>query len=243
MAPLDNSLAAVTGASSGIGATFARQLAAQGYQLLLIARRAARLEELAAELRAKHGVAAEIMAADLTRDEDVAGVARRLEAAGNLALLVNNAGFGVKGLFFEADAAEQEAMHRLHVLATLRLTHAALPGMVARGRGAVINVSSVAGFLQGAGSISYCATKAWMNSFTEGLAADLKRAGSPVIAQALCPGYTYSEFHDVMGVDRASIPKSWWSPAEFVVRESLLGLKRGDLFVIPGWRYRLLLRA
>src|SRR2546425_10775020 len=131
---MDHPLAAVTGASSGIGATFARQLAAQGYQLLLIARRAGRLEELAAELLAKHGVAAEIIAADLTRDEDVDGLARRLESAGNLALLVNNAGFGVKGLFFEDGAAQQEAMHRLHVLATVRLTRAALPGMVARGR-------------------------------------------------------------------------------------------------------------
>jgi uncharacterized protein len=240
---LDKPLAAVTGASSGIGATFARQLAAQGYQLLLIARRAERLEELAAELRAKHGAPAEIIAADLTRDQDVDGVARRLASAGNLALLVNNAGFGTRGLFFEAVAAQQEAMHRLHVLATERLTRAALPGMVARGRGAVINVSSVAGFLQGAGNVSYCATKAWMNSFTEGLDADLKRAGSPVTVQALCPGYTYSEFHDVMGVDRGSIPKGWWTPAEFVVRESLLGLKRGDLFVIPGWRYRLMLRV
>jgi short-subunit dehydrogenase len=235
-------MALVTGASSGIGATFARQIAEDGYGLILVARRADRLEELAAELRAKHGVPAETMAADLTRDEDVERVARRLVDSANLALLVNNAGFGTKGFFFEADAAQQDAMHRLHVLATERLTRAALPGMIARRRGGIINVASVAGFIQGPGNVSYCATKAWMNSFTEGLHMELKVLGSPVVVQALCPGYTYSEFHDVMGADRGDISKSLWMPADFVVRESLRGLKEGRLFVIPGWRYRAIVR-
>jgi len=126
----DNPMALVTGASSGIGATFARQIAEDGYGLVLVARRTDRLEELAAELRAKHGIPAETMAADLTRDADVDRVARRLADSTNLALLVNNAGFGTKGFFFETDAAQQDAMHRLHVLATERLTRAALPGMI-----------------------------------------------------------------------------------------------------------------
>jgi short-subunit dehydrogenase len=238
----ENPMALVTGASSGIGATFARQIAEDGYGLVLVARRTRRLEELAAELRARHGVPAETIAADLTRDADVDLVARRLADSANLALLVNNAGFGTKGFFFEADAAQQADMHRLHVLATERLTRAALPGMIARRRGGIVNVASVAGFMQSPGNISYMATKAWMISFTEGLHMELKILGSPVVVQALCPGYTYSEFHDAMGSDRREMPKSFWMPADFVVRESLRGLKKGSLFVIPGWRYRAIVR-
>jgi len=238
MGTLDRT-AAITGASAGIGATFARQLAAQGYDLILVARRTAALEQLAADLRVKHGVAVECVTADLTRDDDVAAVGRKLAATGRLALLVNNAGFGARALFFEADPERQDAMYRLHVLATERLTRAALPGMVARRQGAIVNVASVAGFIQSVCNVSYCATKAWMISFSEGLHLEMKSIASPVTIQALCPGYTYSEFHDVMGMDRNEIPKSWWMPAEFVVSESLRGLKEGKLFVIPGWRYRL----
>jgi short-subunit dehydrogenase len=132
----------------------------------------------------------------------------------------------------------QDQMHRLHVIATMRLTHAALTGMMARGKGGIINVSSVAGFWQSPGSISYCATKCWMNSFTEGLALELMMAGSPVKVQALCPGYTLSEFHDVAGMDRKLIPARMWMRAEDVVGESLRGLERGKTFVIPGRIYR-----
>ena len=234
-------LALVTGASSGIGATFARHLAAEGYNLVLVARRTDRLEELAADLRARHGIEAATLTADLTLDGDVERVAARLSGAADLALLVNNAGFGTKGLFFEADAAQQDAMHRLHVLATERLTRAALPGMIARGRGGVINVSSVAAFIQGPSNISYCATKAWMNSFTRGLAMELQLLGSPVRVQALCPGYTYSEFHDVMQVNRGEIPKGWWLDADFVVAESLRALKGGQVIVVPSFRYHALM--
>jgi short-subunit dehydrogenase len=235
-------LALITGASSGIGAEFARQLAAGGYDLALAARRADRLAGLAAELRERHGAAVETISADLERDQDVARVAERLASSDRLALLVNNAGFGTKGYFWQTDAARQEAMHRLHVLATERLTRAALPGMVARGAGGVINVASVAGFLQSAGNVSYCSTKAWINSFTEGLWMELRRFGSPVAVQALCPGYTYTEFHDVMQVPRGEFGPSWWMPVDFVVRESLRGLREHRLFVIPGWRYRWLIR-
>jgi len=235
-------LALVTGASSGIGATFARQIAAEGYDLVLVARRTERLEKLAAELQAQHGVSVEAVAADLTRDDDVTRVCRLLADAPRLALLVNNAGFGTKGLFFETDPGPQDGMHRLHILATERLTGAALPGMVARKRGGIINVSSVAGFIQGPSGVSYCATKAWMNSFSEGLHMELKAVGSPVTVQALCPGYTWSEFHDTMKASREGIPKSWWMPAEFVVGESLCGWKQGKLFVVPGWRYKLIVR-
>src|SRR5690242_3832766 len=200
--PAARPIALITGASSGIGATFGRQLAAQGYDLILVARRIDKLEALAAELRSRHGTAADVVAADLTDDADVARVARRLASAPELALLVNNAGFGTRGLFYEADPALQDAMHRLHVLATERLTRAALPGMIERRRGGIINVSSVAAFVQSPSNVSYCATKAWMNSFTEGLWIELRSIRSPVVVQALCPGYTWSEFHDVMQADR-----------------------------------------
>src|ERR1019366_1083955 len=157
-----------------------------------------------------------------------------------LELLVNNAGFGLGGRFFDVPVEGQDAMHRLHVMATMRLAHAALRAMVPRGKGAVVNVSSVAGFAQTPGSVSYCATKAWINAFTEGLYLELKSAGSPVRVQALCPGFTYTEFHDVLGIDRNFISSAWWMPAEGVVDASLQGLEKGKLFVVPGWRYKLL---
>ncbi len=230
-------IALITGASAGLGATFARGLAVEGYDLVLVARRTARLEKLAAEIHASRGVCVETMTADLTVDADVSLVCERLAGCERLELLVNNAGFGTRGLFFEADAEKGDAMHRLHVLATERLTRAALPGMVARRKGGIINVASVAGFLQGPGNVGYCATKAWMVSFTEGLQLELKSIGSPVVVQALCPGFTETEFHDVLGVDRARISPDWM-PAEYVVKESIRGLKNGKFLVIPGLRSR-----
>lgn len=230
-------LALITGSSSGIGATFARELAARGYDLLLVARRRDRLEEMAGTLERSHGIKAEILPADLTVDEELGAVEQRIAAA-NLELLVNNAGFGTHGKFSRVDVESQDQMHRLHVLATMRLSHAALRGMTARGRGGIINVSSVAAFWQSPGSVSYCATKCWMNSFTEGLALELKSIGSPVRVQALCPGYTLSEFHDVAGMDRKLIPASLWMRAEDVVAASLRGLDRGKVVVVPGKVYK-----
>jgi short-subunit dehydrogenase len=234
-------LAAVTGASSGIGETFARALAARGSDLLLIARRKDRLDSLARELAEQHGVEAEAIEADLVAEPDLARVERRLGAAPNLDLLVNNAGFGVSGRFSASEMEGQDGMHRLHILATLRLTHAALPGMVARRAGGIINVSSVAGFLTTPGALSYGASKNWINTFTEGLQMELRAEGSPVRVQALCPGFTYSEFHDTAKMDRSKLAgPGWWLSAERVVEESLAGLERNRLFVIPGLRYRLL---
>lgn len=235
-------LAVITGASAGIGATFARKLAARGYDLWLVGRREDRLRTLAAELQEKHGIAVECIAADLTQQEDLESLASRVRAAENLSLLVNNAGFGTNHYFFETDAAGQDAMHRLHVVATARLTHAALANLVPRkvaGSG-VINVSSVAAFSTTPQNVSYCATKTWMNRFTEGLAMELGAWKSPVTVQALCPGFTLSEFHDVTGVDRATVPASLWMTSDFVVEESLQGFAQRKLFVIPGWRYKLI---
>ena len=233
-------LAVVTGASAGIGAAYARKLGLNGFDVLLVARRRERLEELAAELQGGFGIRVEVLPADLTRDADLKVVEDRIASTENLELLVNNAGFGAIGRFWEAPVETQDSMHRLHVLATVRLTHAALKRMTARGRGAVVNVSSVAAFICRAGNTSYYSTKLWMNGFTEGLYLELKNARSPVRVQALCPGFTVTEFHDVMGFNRTLVPRRWWLSAEKVVDASLAGLRRGDLYVVPGWHYRLL---
>jgi len=237
-------LAVVTGASSGIGEEFARQLSARGYDLLLVARRENRLKALAEDLAAVHHVAVEPMTADLVSDQDRAALVERIRSAPRFGLLVNNAGFGASGMFHKVDLAIQDRMHRLHVLSTLALSHAALENLLARpdadGRCGIINVSSVAGFEQAPTSVSYNATKAWMTSFTNGLAIELTVQRSPVKVQALCPGFTYSEFHDRMAMDRSPIPKQLWLGARFVVAESLRGFDRGKLIVVPGWRYKII---
>ena len=231
---------AITGASSGIGATFARRLA-PGHDLLLIARRKDRLETLASELETRYGCAVEVLPADLTDEYDIAGVAERIGAESRLALLINNAGFGTKGRFWQSPLELQEQMHKLHVMATVHLTHAALNNMVPRDFGGIVNVASVAAFVRSAGSVSYCATKSWMSVFTESLYLELKGLRSNVIVQALCPGFTYSEFHDAAGLDRGRMaPPSFWMSADQIVEASLNGLRRRKLFVIPGWRYRVL---
>lgn len=230
----DKPIALITGASSGIGVVFARKLAARGYNLILLARREDRLRTLAAELP----VAAEILQADLSTEAGIADTERAIRECPRLDLLVNNAGFGTQGRFWEAPAESQARMHEVHVMATMRLTHAALRRMVPQGRGGIINVSSVAAFAQSAGNVSYCATKAWINSFTEGLAIELASAKSSVKVQALCPGFTVTEFHETLGVDISGIPRFLWMKADDVVNASLRGFDRGKVIVIPGWTYK-----
>jgi hypothetical protein len=233
-------VALVTGASAGIGAAYARRLAAQGYDLLLVARREARLRALATELTTRYAVRVAPVPADLTKDADLNALEDRIARQEQLEFLLNNAGFGASGCFYESPVEIQDAMHRLHIMATMRLSHAALRKMTARGKGAIVNVASVAAFICRAGNTSYYSTKAWINCFTEALYLELKQARSPVRVQALCPGYTLTEFHDIMGFDRRRVPESWWTSVEQVVDASLEGLKRGKLFVVPGWRYKLI---
>ena len=218
-------VAVVTGASAGLGAEFARQLRERGYELIVVARRADRLAVMEGERQV----------ADLSVESELERLAEYLESREDIALLVNNAGFGTQGRFAETALDAQMAMHRLHVLATVRMTRAVLPGMIRRGSGAIVNVSSVAGFARSANNVSYCATKAWMNAFSEGLWLELQ--GTGVTVQALCPGFTYTEFHDVMGVDRAKHPRWMWLTAGFVVGESLRNLRK--LYVVPDWKYQL----
>ena len=232
-------VAAITGASSGIGAAFARKLA-PAYDLILVARRKERLELLASQL-AGPGSCHQVLQADLTSERDLAMVAERIEAEPRLALLINNAGFGTVGRFWETSLESQQQLHQLHIMATVKLIHAALRNLVARDTGAIINVSSVSAFVRSPGSVSYSATKSWVTAFCEGLYLELRSMGSKVTIQALCPGFTYSEFHDAMKIDRhRAAPAALWMTAERVVDASLDGLHRQKLFVIPGMFYRLL---
>jgi uncharacterized protein len=235
-------LAVITGASAGIGASFARKLAARGYDLLLVARRTDRLESLARDLRDSSKVQVEVFGADLADALALESVAARIESATNLGLLINNAGFGTNGYFWEAEITPQQQMLRLHVVAAGRLTHAAVGNLVRQAKPGtgVINVSSVAAFGGAPQNVNYCSTKAWMNSFTAALSVELAGRRSPVKVQALCPGFTLSEFHDVLGMDRSGIPSWLWLTADFVTEESLKAFAKGKLMVVPGWRYKVL---
>jgi uncharacterized protein len=209
--------------------------------LLLVARNRKRLDALAGELAAEHGAAIKVLEADLSDPEALSAVAERILAEPDLALLVNNAGFGYRGAYWEADLDALEKMHRLHVMALVRLSHAALRVLVPKNRGAIINLASVSSFVQRPGSASYGATKSWVVAFSEGLYVDLKQSKSAVTVQALCPGFTYSGFHDVMGEDRNRIaPPAFWMNAADVVDASLRALPAGTLIVVPGWRYKML---
>lgn len=233
--------ALITGASSGLGEVFARRLAARGYNLLLTARREERLNKLRHELEAEHSITAEVFMADLAKAEDVDRLVERIGSMDSLEMLVNNAGFGTSGKFAEVDIEGQTDMIQVHVVATVRLTRAALAGMIVRGRGAIVNVSSVAGFLTGSGSLTYCATKAYLISFSQSLQAELK--GTGVGVQALCPGFTYTGFHDtsaLKGFERSQVPKFLWMPADYVVDNSLKALEKGRVICIPSWKYRLI---
>jgi short-subunit dehydrogenase len=223
--------ALVTGASSGIGLAFAQRLARDGYRLILVARRADRLEALAKEFGEKFGAGFEVFPADLIRPEELLAVEERIAGEPTLDLVVNNAGFGTAGRFAELDPGAEESEIRLNVVAVVRLTRAALPGMIERGRGGVINVSSMAAFNASPYMATYAATKAFVNSFTEGLAEEL--SGTGVKVQALCPGFTRTEFQDVARVE-PDLPSFAWQEPDAVVDASLSALERGSLVVVPG---------
>lgn len=232
--------ALITGASSGIGSVFARMLAEQGYNLVLIARRKDRLDRLAKTLRETHGVDAEVLVADLAKTEDVDRVVERIGGIDDLDMLINDAGFGTVGKFSQVDESRQVDMLNVHARSTLRLTHAALQGMIPRKSGNIINVSSLAGFAAFPGNANYCATKAYLVTFSKALAYELE--GSGVRVQALCPGFTHTEFHDTAefaDFDKGKIPASLWMSAEDVVDASLKALRRNRVICIPGFANRL----
>jgi short-subunit dehydrogenase len=232
-------LAVITGGTAGIGRIFAERLAARSLDLLLVARDAKRLEAVKRELEERYRITVEVFPADLTIDTDVSLLVARITQSPQLALLINNAGFGTRGPLLSTSPARQEAMLRLHTMAPMRLSQAALPNLLNNATGAIVNVSSVASFLFSAFNVNYCATKAYLTSFSEGLAAEL--AGTGVRVQALCPGFTRSEFHQRMEVDVGDIPGWMWLSAEKVVDSSLACLDRnGPVVCIPGFRYKLM---
>ena len=224
--------ALVTGATAGIGHAFAVHLARGGHDLVLVARDGARLDVVAARLRADHGVEVETLVADLVEPAELATVEDRLrDHARPVDLLVNNAGFGLKKRFLDNPVDDEAAMLAVLVTAVLRLTHAALGPMTERGSGGVINVSSVAAFLPRG---TYAAAKAWVNSFSEWAANEYRPQG--VTVMSLCPGFTKTEFHERMEVARGD--GFMWLDVDFLVEKALTDFAKGRVFSIPGVHYR-----
>jgi short-subunit dehydrogenase len=228
--------ALITGGTAGIGAEFARQLAARGDDLVLVARDGDRLAAFATELEQRYRVAVEVLVADLTERAQLATVEARLaDTTKPVDLLVNNAGFGVNQVFVGGDLDAEQQMLDVLVTAVMRLSHAALPGMVARGTGGVINVSSVASFIAGG---TYSAAKSWVTVFSESV--DRQLAGTGVTVTALCPGFTHTEFHQRAEMDVDHLPDWMWLDAPDVVRTALADFRRGKPVSVPGAQYKAL---
>ena len=231
--------ALITGGTAGLGRAFADRFAALGYDLVLVARDRERLEAAAAELHAAHGVHVQALSADLASDEGTEAVRERLgEQTRPVDILVNNAGFALGTSFRSGTLADEERLLDVHVRAVLRLTHAALPGMVARGKGSVINVASVAAFVPRG---TYSAAKAWVVSFSESVAAEL--TGTGVRCMALCPGFTHTEFHDRAEIDAGQIPGWMWLDASDVVEAAIADLRKGLTVSVPNAKYKLMVGA
>jgi len=227
--------ALVTGPTAGIGRSFVAVLAARGYDLVLVARDRERLEELARSLSVEHRVEVQVLVADLADRAAIAAVESRLaDRSRPVELLVNNAGHGIKGSFVDTDVEDEQALLDILVTAVLRLSHAAAAPMVERGHGAIVNVSSVAGFLPRG---TYGAAKAYVTSLTTSL--DLTYRGRGVRAMALCPGFVRTEFHERMGLGRGFLPGWLWLDADRVVRDGLADLDRGRTVSVPSRRYAL----
>lgn len=226
--------ALVTGPTAGIGLAFAHQLAARGHDLVLVSRDTDRLTEVADELGDRHGVSAEVLAADLADRDATARVEARLADRDRpVELLVNNAGFGLKQRFLDNDVAAEQQLLDVLVTAVLRLSHAALGPMAERGSGGIINVSSVAAFLPRG---SYSAAKAWVNSFSAWAHQEYRPQGVQVMA--LCPGFVKTEFHPRMDVSRDSAPSWMWLEPDYLVRTALADFDRGRAMSIPSRRYQ-----
>ena len=228
-------VALVTGPTSGLGEGYARRFARDGHDLVLVARDVDRLVALSAALRAEYGVDVEVLPADLSAEAGRDAVARRLAAG--VQVLVNNAGFGTSGEFWTTDPAVLQRQLDVNVTAVMHLTRAALPAMLAAGKGTVINIASVAGLLPGRGS-TYSASKAWVVFFSEGLANGL--GGTGVGVHAVCPGFVRTEFHQRAGIEMSSIPGLMWLSVGDVVDESLADIAKGKSVSIPGAQYKAL---
>lgn len=236
--------AVITGGTSGIGAAYARHLSASGHDLLLTGRRQAQLEALCLELSDRYGVNAQFELGDLARAEDREALEGRIQSLPRLDVLINNAGYAEDGRFGDIDWSRHQSLLNVHVQATMQLTHAALPKLLAA-QGTVINVASVASWLPTPQSALYGPTKAFVRSFSETLALSYHAEGLKV--QALCPGFTVTDFHEKLGLDPASFYRSTglmraWT-ANQVVERSMKDLARGRIVCVPGWNYRLIVAA
>ncbi len=237
--------ALVTGASSGIGHAYARALAAQGFNVMLVARRQERLEELAEKIRQKNGVVAEVLVADLSTNMGIARVEERISERGDIDFLVNNAGYDEPGSFPKIPIEKTLGLINCLMLASVRLSRAALPGMLARRCGAIVNVSSIGAFGPKPRDSTYVASKAYINLFSESLSIEL--AGSGIHVQALCPGFTLTEFHDAPLYAqyhvKERIPGWLWMTPEAVVEKSLQALGEDRRVCIPGLKNQLITTA
>ena len=232
--PAPQGTALVTGPTAGIGRSFADQLAARGYDLVLVARDRVRLEEVAGELRSAHGVDVEVLPADLADRDQLATVeARVADRDRPVDLVVNNAGFGLKRGFLDNDVEQEQAMLDVLVTAVLRISHAAATAMAERGHGGVINVSSVAGYLARG---TYGAAKAYVTAFSRWADATYRDRG--VRFMALCPGFVKTEFHERMEVSRGSAPAFMWLDADDLVAEALRDFDKGRSLSVPSRRYK-----
>lgn len=242
--PHPNETVVVTGASAGIGAELARQLAARGHDLVLVARRRERLEELAEGLRRVHGTDAEVHACDLADDAQRAALVEAIQASGkHVAGLCNNAGFGSFGRFWELPREHEVGMVKLNCVALVELTHAFLPGMVERGAGSVLQVSSLAAYQPSPWNATYSATKAFVQSFSEAVAGELAGTGASITT--LCPGPVATEFADKAGVAdlEAGLPNFLKQTAEEVARAGIEGMVKGKRVVFPGLPHRIVAQA
>ncbi|UCI09442.1 SDR family NAD(P)-dependent oxidoreductase [Mesorhizobium sp. B1-1-8] len=223
--------AMITGASSGIGAVYADRLAGQGYDLVLVARRADRLQDLAERLQYAYGRKVKVIAADLADDADLRRVEQAVATDENVTLLVNNAGLGGQQVVATADADAAERMIRVNVVALTRLTRAVLPVLLKRNRGAIINIASVVAYSTAVGGI-YSGTKAYVVNFSEALQREI--AGTEVRVQVVLPGPIRTEFWELAGVDLDALNQDWVMTADDLVDAALAGLAQGETVTAPG---------
>jgi uncharacterized protein len=224
--------ALVTGSTAGIGSAFAEILAEQGHDLVLVARNTERLESQAQQLADRFGIAAEVLPADLATSEGCRAVSARLTDARPVELLINNAGFGLNHPFRGGSLDAEEQLLDVLVRATLRLSHAAIPVMVERGSGTILNVSSIAAWVPMG---TYSAAKAWVTAFSEGVALELR--GTGVTVTAVCPGFTRTEFHERANMNPSQVPGWGWLDARTVAEQGLEAALRGQVISVPSTRY------
>ena len=229
-------IALITGATAGIGAQYARLLAREGFDLILVARDEQRVSATAKDLSKEFGIKVELLAADLTKPVQLEKVRKRLsDAQKPVDVLINNAGFGINKSFLESDINAEQDLLDVLVTAPMRLTHAVLPVMLKRNSGIIVNVSSVASWIAGG---TYSAAKSYLTVLTESLHTELR--STKVKISALCPGFTRTEFHQRGRMKMKGLPNFMWLSAEQVVEKSWRDANAGKVISIPGWKYLIL---